>query len=137
LGRAIYHGSAELDTGEPAKLEGMTYTRVLRAPGEGHVEPHAGIGDMLETGQLIATVDGQSILAPFKGVLRGLIHERVRVTPGLKIGDLDPRAKREHCFTISDKSLAIGGGVLEVVLSALRHPSVAASRLSNFLTGER
>ena len=36
----------------------------------------------------------------------------------MKIGDLDPRAKREHCFTISDKSLAIGGGVLEAVLAA-------------------
>jgi xanthine dehydrogenase accessory factor len=34
------------------------------------------------------------------------------------VGDLDPRAKREHCFTISDKSLAIGGGVVEAVLSA-------------------
>jgi xanthine dehydrogenase accessory factor len=36
----------------------------------------------------------------------------------MKIGDLDPRANREHCFTISDKALAVGGGVLEAVLAA-------------------
>ena len=36
----------------------------------------------------------------------------------MKIGDVDPRARREHCFTISDKSLAVGGGVLEAVLAA-------------------
>jgi len=36
----------------------------------------------------------------------------------MKIGDLDPRTRRQNCFTISDKSLAIGGGVLEAVLSA-------------------
>jgi xanthine dehydrogenase accessory factor len=38
----------------------------------------------------------------------------------MKIGDIDPRAAREHCFTISDKSLAIAGGVLEAVLYLLR-----------------
>jgi xanthine dehydrogenase accessory factor len=36
----------------------------------------------------------------------------------MKIGDVDPRGKRDYCFTISDKSLAIGGGVVEAVLSA-------------------
>jgi xanthine dehydrogenase accessory factor len=34
------------------------------------------------------------------------------------VGDLDPRGLRDHCFTISDKARAIGGGVLEAVLSA-------------------
>jgi xanthine dehydrogenase accessory factor len=32
---------------------------------------------------------------------------------------VDPRAERDHCFTISDKSLAVGGGVLEAVMSLL------------------
>jgi xanthine dehydrogenase accessory factor len=58
------------------------------------------------------------VVAPFDGVLRGLIHPSVAVTRGMKIGDVDPRAVREHCFTISDKSLAVGGGVLEAILSA-------------------
>ena len=60
----------------------------------------------------------REIRAPFAGVLRGLIHERVEVKRGMKIGDLDPRGLREHCFTLSDKSLAVGGGVLEAVLAA-------------------
>jgi xanthine dehydrogenase accessory factor len=34
----------------------------------------------------------------------------------MKIGDLDPRADVAYCFTVSDKSLAIGGGVLEAIL---------------------
>ena len=55
--------------------------------------------------------------APFDGVLRGLVHDGLSVKAGMKIGDVDPRAKREHCFTISDKALAIGGGVLEAILS--------------------
>jgi xanthine dehydrogenase accessory factor len=34
----------------------------------------------------------------------------------MKVGDVDPRARREHCFTVSDKSRAIAGGVLEAIL---------------------
>ena len=58
-------------------------------------------------------------MAPFDGVLRGLIHPSVDVTPGMKIGDLDPRADPAYCFTVSDKALAIGGGVLEAILAAM------------------
>lgn len=118
LGRVIYHAAAEPDTGEPGKVEGQTHTRVLRAPTDGSVQAEMAIGDTAQAGQLIATVSGTPVYAPFTGVLRGLVHEQVCVSKGMKIGDLDPRIKREHCFTLSDKSLAVGGGVLEAVLSA-------------------
>jgi xanthine dehydrogenase accessory factor len=117
LGRVISQGQAEANTGSPGMMKGHTAGRVLRAPVAGHVIPAAAIGDFIKQGQLIATVAGQEILAPFDGVLRGLVHPEVRVSAGLKIGDLDPRGIVEHCFTISDKSLAIGGGVLEAILA--------------------
>ncbi len=60
-----------------------------------------------------------SSIAPFAGVLRGLIHPSVAVTAGMKIGDLDPRADVAYCFTVSDKALAIGGGVMEAILMGL------------------
>jgi xanthine dehydrogenase accessory factor len=118
LGRAITNGPSESDTGEPGVVDGQSHSRVLRAPKAGHVQAQATIGDQIEEGQVIAVVDDQRITAPFSGVLRGLIHERVWCEAGLKIGDLDPRAKREACFTISDKALAVGGGVLEAILSS-------------------
>lgn len=118
LGRVIYDGAAEPDTGEPGSVNERTHSRVLRAPTDGYVEPHAEIGDTIATGQVIARVGGEAVTAAFAGVLRGLVHERVHVMAGLKIGDLDPRAQREHCFTISDKALAVGGGVVEAVLSS-------------------
>jgi xanthine dehydrogenase accessory factor len=118
LGRVIYAGTAEPDTGEPGIMEGKTHSRVLRSPAFGHVRPSFVIGDRVEEGETIATIDGQAIIAAFTGVLRGLIHEQVWVEPGMKVGDLDPRARREACFSISDKSLAVGGGVLEAVLAA-------------------
>jgi xanthine dehydrogenase accessory factor len=35
----------------------------------------------------------------------------------MKIGDIDPRADPRFCQMVSDKSLAVGGGVLEAILS--------------------
>jgi xanthine dehydrogenase accessory factor len=125
LGRVIYpgggplgNGQAEADTQTPGQVKGHAASRVLRAPAAGHVIPHAQIGDLMEAGQLIAVVNGHEIHAPFAGVLRGLVHSNVPVTPGFKIGDLDPRGEVGHCFTISDKSLAVGGGVLEAILAS-------------------
>jgi xanthine dehydrogenase accessory factor len=71
-------------------------------------------------GEVLALVGGQVVTAPFDGVLRGIVHDGLLVRAGTKIGDVDPRAAREHCFTISDKALAIGGGALEAALEWLK-----------------
>jgi xanthine dehydrogenase accessory factor len=68
-------------------------------------------------GDQLAQVGDQPVKAAFNGVLRGLVHDGLRVRADMKIGDLDPRGVVEHCFTVSDKSLAAGGGVLEALLS--------------------
>jgi xanthine dehydrogenase accessory factor len=114
LGRVYWIGSANTDTGQP---EGDP-RRVLRAPANGFLVGHAQIGEHLETGQVIAEVNGEKVCAPFPGVLRGLIRPGLWVSKGLKIGDVDPRDQREYCFLVSDKALAIGGGVLEAILGS-------------------
>jgi xanthine dehydrogenase accessory factor len=116
LGRVYWHGSAAPDTGKPEPVRGFAGERVLRAPREGVLRAYKAIGDHILTGDAIASVSGQPVIAPFSGVLRGLLHEGLTVTTGLKIGDLDPRGAREHCFTIADKARAVGGGVLEAVM---------------------
>ncbi len=119
LGRVILDGSAEPDTSVPAQVDGHGAERVLRAPAAGPFVGLRAIGDQVESGEVLGYVGNAAVRAPFDGCLRGLIQTGVSVEPGMKIGDVDPRAKREHCFTISDKALAIGGGVLEAVLYLL------------------
>jgi xanthine dehydrogenase accessory factor len=132
LGRVIRQGGAEPDTGVPGELPGAGARagRVLRAPAAGCVEARVAIGDRVEAGAIVAhvhTPEGEAvpIRAPFDGILRGIIHPSVELSAGMKIGDVDPRARREFCFTVSDKSLAIGGGVLEAILTwvAARGPA--------------
>ena len=123
LGRVIWQGAAIPNTGTPGELPGVgvKLSRVLRAPVAGHVQPRFAIGECVPEGAIVATIaaEGQAVAeirAPFAGVLRGLIHPAVHVPAGLKIGDLDPRAQRDFCFTVSEKALAIGGGVMEAIL---------------------
>jgi xanthine dehydrogenase accessory factor len=59
-------------------------------------------------------------------VLRGLLFDGFSVQAGLKVGDVDPRGVAENCFLISDKALAVGGGVLEALLYLGRQKGLLA-----------
>lgn len=121
LGRAIYRGSALPNTNVPGLIGGFAGERVLRAPKDGVFTQLRAIGDTVHVGECVGYVDGAEVLSTLDGVLRGLIAEGTQVFAGLKIGDVDPRSEKEYCFTVSDKALAIGGGVLEAILH-LSHP---------------
>ncbi len=116
LGKIIEEGGAEPDTGIPGEISGYTLERVLRAPTGGRFKGKKQIGDQVEVGELVAKVDGVFVGSKIKGVLRGILHDGLYVREGMKVGDVDPRGIREHCFTISDKARSIGGGVLEAIL---------------------
>jgi xanthine dehydrogenase accessory factor len=128
LGRVFWStGETALeDTGVPETVAGHGGERVLRAPCAGERQGRAEIGDHLPAGTDAAGVDGRPGCAPFAGVLRGLMHSGLTVAANEKIGDIDPRSVRENCFRISDKALAIGGGVLEAILRQMHQPVRAA-----------
>jgi len=137
LGRVYWNGTTQPDSGEP---EGDP-RRVLRAPCDGILTAKANIGDHVKEGQVIAMIHqyvtlsdakglkgnlGDSspsvqsdinVTSPLAGILRGMIRDGLHVTRGMKIGDVDARNDASACYLVSDKSLAIGGGVLEAILS--------------------
>jgi xanthine dehydrogenase accessory factor len=126
LGRVIWHGAAEPNTGVPAPVAGYTESRVLRAPRNGLFKAIRDIGDIVQEGEIVAEVDNMPLAAGVSGVIRGMLHDAVHVEAGSKVGDIDPRREREYCYTISDKARAIGGGVVEAILHScqrLKHPA--------------
>lgn len=116
LGRVIYRGTALANTGIPGEVGGYTLERLIKAPAEGKFKACRQIGDTLQAGELVGHVGNWPVQVAIGGILRGLIQSGLTVTQGLKIGDVDPRCRPEHCHTISDKARAIGGGVLEALL---------------------
>jgi xanthine dehydrogenase accessory factor len=117
LGRVYWNGTADPDTGLPEPVGKHQGDRVLRSPESGKLVTYTQIGSVVHTDEVIATVDGSPVKAAFDGVLRGLLQDGVFVPKNMKIGDLDPRMDERLCWQVSDKALAIGGGVLEAILS--------------------
>ncbi len=111
LGRLYWEGQAASDSRQP---DGDP-RRVLRSPSAGSLEAIKAIGDSCRQGETIARVNGAPIVSPFDGILRGLIHPRVEITEGMKIGDVDARNDPALTPLVSDKALAVAGGALEAI----------------------
>ena len=116
LGRVLYKGAAQPNTGIPGLIGGFAGERVLRAPADGTFHQLLDIGARVKLGDVAAEVAGAPMVCTLDGVLRGILPEGTPVRKGMKAGDIDPRCKIEHCYCASDKALAVGGGVLEAVL---------------------
>ena len=119
LGRVYWSGTTSPDSGQP---EGDP-RRVLRAGEDGVLIVHARIGEHVEEGETIASIQvdkdtSTQVHSPFAGVLRGLLRDGMEVTRGLKLGDVDSRDDPALCRLVSDKALAVGGGVLEAMMNA-------------------
>ncbi len=117
LGRLIWQGWAEPNTGVPGNIAGYSVERVLRAPADGVFETDGVLGQQVEKGQEVGQVNSQPVVAQVGGILRGLIRPRSQVRQGLKIGDVDPRGEKAFVDTISEKARALGGSVLEAIMS--------------------
>lgn len=117
LGRVIWKGSALPNSGVPGLIGGFAGERVLRAPADGVFHQMFEIGAQVKTGDVAGMVNGIPMTCTLDGVLRGILPEGTPVHKGMKAGDIDPRCKVEHCYTASDKALAVGGGVLEAILA--------------------
>jgi len=120
LGKVIYSGQVAKNTGKPGEVLGYVEERVIRSNADGIVKPLYKIGDRIEKGDTVCQIGESRVTAQISGILRGMIKEGFIAKKGLKIGDIDPRGVKDHIYTISDKALAVGGGVLEGILYLTR-----------------
>ena len=117
LGRLLDSGATSLNTGEPGAIMGQTHSRVLRAPLDGVLNTFFDIGDQIEKGSVVCSINDRPIIAEISGVLRGILRSGSKVTSYTKIADIDPRSQRSYCSTISDKARTISGSVMEAILA--------------------
>lgn len=122
LGRMYLEGEAIPNTGIPGNIGGKEAERVIHASSDGIIENIKNIGDFVREKEVIAYIinnDNKKIevIAPFEGLLRGIIRDGFKVHNGLKIADIDPRkSEYDNCFTISDKARNLGGAVLTAMM---------------------
>lgn len=119
LGRVIIDGEALPNTGGPGELGGVTRDRVIRSPAAGVFRSVREISDHVSVDEIVGYVGNVPVKSRLDGVVRGLLHSGLEVTIGFKLGDVDHGAGREECYLVSDKAMAIAGGVLEAACGLL------------------
>jgi len=116
LGVVITAGTAAPDTGVAGLVGGQTGLRVLHAPVAGCLTSLFEIGDLVQEGMVLGHIGGMPVVSGLTGMIRGLVHPEAELLPGAKVGDVDPRGREIDPALVSDKALAVGGGVLEALL---------------------
>lgn len=125
LGRVVHEGSAAPDTGTPGTVGGRSAERVLRAPADGVASWDRDIGDRVTAGEVLGRVGDAPVTATIDGTVRGLVADGTLLAAGTKVGDVDPRGDEVAVDRVSDKALAVGGGVLEAVMTWLATAGMA------------
>ncbi len=119
LGRVIFEGEAEKNTGIPVAIGGLAEERVVWSPRAGIFTSNREIGDPVVAGEVVGQVGDLPLEAPISGMLRGLIRSGVSVAKGSKLIEVDPVHDSIICNYITDKMLAIGEGVLNAIMLRL------------------
>jgi len=63
-------------------------------------------------------------------------HSGLEIQAAMRIGDVDPRGEREYVDSISDKAIAIGGGVLGAILHSYPSLTIPAELVLEKLTAK-
>ena len=120
LGRVLYSGSALPDSGKPGAVMGHTGERVVYASRDGLFHALVEIGETVSAGTPLGKIEEMLIISKISGVVRGILRSGLKIQEKTKLADVDPRGRAEFCSTVSDRSNAIAGGVLEGILSLYR-----------------
>lgn len=117
LGRPLYEGEALPNTGIPGDVKGYTIERVMRSPAHGIFRSRLTIGDTVKSGDIIGFVDDVPVVARIDGTIRGLLRSGLKVSTGMKLGDIHPELNSDVAFIVTDKAWAVGKGVLEAIIT--------------------
>ena len=111
LGRVLLSGSAAPSASASVFLP----VRALAAAVSGIFVAHTEIGQAVSAGEELGVLDGDSVVSPVDGHVRGLLADGVEAVAGQAIAELDLSGESGNCFTISAWARAVAGGALEAV----------------------
>jgi xanthine dehydrogenase accessory factor len=115
LGKLIFQGEAEKNTGVPVAVRGITFDRVLWAPENGLFKSDLQIGDVVTEGQIVGKVNNISLMAKISGKLRGIIRDGTTVPSGAKLIEIDSVNSESVFYLIRGKIWNVGGAVVDAI----------------------
>ncbi len=117
-GAIVEQGATDNFDGVPSPLGGVGKERFVYAPTDGIWHTPVDIGARVFRNLTIGNCNGQSIVAPIDGVLRGLARDGVHVPAGVKLLEVDPRGRRARWTGIDARSRSIADATVHAIRQA-------------------
>lgn len=114
LGAVIRSGATSELAGEPQALDGHGRERFVYAPRAGTMHTSLGCGDRVSKGMVVGDVDGEVLLSPLDGWLRGLASDGAEVELGAKIVEVQT-GRPNDTRGLAARPSRIAQGVADVV----------------------
>ncbi|TBW38474.1 xanthine dehydrogenase [Siculibacillus lacustris] len=118
VGRVLFGGATRRADGCSPLLGAVGGDRLLRAPQAGRWHTPHDIGQRIYRGQVVGRVDGEAIVAPFDGILRGVVRDATEVTIRAKLVEIDPRGRAARWTGIDERGRAIASAVVAAAARA-------------------
>lgn len=115
LGKVIAAGPTGAFAGEPRPIGGYGRERYVYAPVAGLFCTTCRIGQKVAAGEIVARIDDLPLAAAKPGILRGLVHDGVRVERGTKSVEVVPAGAK--VFGVGERPAAIAAGVIAALCS--------------------
>jgi xanthine dehydrogenase accessory factor len=127
LGQALWSGTALPHRPLPRAGDGAAAERYAYAPAAGLWCTAHAIGDIVPAGAVLGTLDAVAVRAPVGGCVRGLVHDRVAVSAGLKVAAVHPGDWRYKEDGIGHRTAAIAAAVQTLAERHVAPPAAVAS----------
>ncbi len=115
LGNIVFEGESENTSENPELME----EALILAEDAGVFITDKNVGDSVQAGDMIGSLNEVALQAPIAGVLRGILRNESKVLANLDLAEIDPVNDKSACFIIRNNMKIISAGVLEAILMTL------------------
>lgn len=115
-GRIVQSGATERPDGTPRKLGERGEERFVRSGFAGRWHTPLEIGQRIFKDFPVGVLGNAPVLAPFDGVLRGVVRDGEEVQPGVKLLEMDPRGRNAVWWGMEEHALNIAHAVLKALI---------------------
>jgi hypothetical protein len=117
-GAIVEAGATDAFDGVPSPLGGVGKERFAYAPADGVWHTPIEIGSRVYRNLPLGKINGQSILAPIDGVLRGNARDGVFIPAGCKLLEIDPRGRRAQWSSLDRRGRSIAEATAQAIRQA-------------------
>ena len=115
IARASFPTPSRAQRAEPRRPRARRPPPAPTRDTDGSREDARRIAQRVSLGETIATIGDEPLLAPLDGILRGLVHDGVRVEQGAKVLEVDPRGDPANVSGIGERPRRVAEGVLAAI----------------------